>query len=377
MEKIAIVGSGYMAKIIATRAKEIGIETHCFSWDNQSVAAEVVDFFHEISIFDIDEMEKVCKQHSVEGVIATTELTILPVAKLALRLGLNGNSIETAKSITNKYLNRKKVMHIKDIKQPGYWIYKGENIPVIDKYPVIVKPMDAGGKRGISVVYNKTELVEALKVAKHNSRVSEVIVEEYLEEGREYSVESLSFHGKHYIIQITEKDSSGPPHCVELGHHQPPNLEDTIINKVKIGVANILTSIGVENGPCHTEIKICNEQIYLIEVNGRAGGDHIAYPLTELSTGYPYITGIIMAALNRLDEREITNLEHNYCGVHFVTTQNSHLKTIFDHCEEYSWFLKKNQVSDTLKEITHNDGYNTNYFMYYSKIERPVFEKNE
>ncbi|MBR1762682.1 MAG: ATP-grasp domain-containing protein [Eubacterium sp.] len=359
-----------MARIIGERCRKLNIESHCFSIDEHSVAAEVCDYFHNVNILDVDKLTEKCKELSINGVVATTELTIYPAAVVANRLGLNGNDIDVAKNITDKSIIREKTKDVEGLSFPKCWVCKNE-LAKIDKLPVIVKPIAAGGKRGISVVYNTDELQKAFEEAVSVSKVQGALIEEFLDGGQEYSVESLSFHGRHYVIQVTQKDSSGAPHCVELGHHQPADLSDHMRNKVETVIKRIISSAGILNGPCHTEIKIIDSKIYLIEVNGRPGGDHIAYPLTELSTGYPYITGIIMAALGRLDENAITNLEKNFCGVYFVTQQTANLKEIFDTCENEPWFYQKNKVSDELKPIIHNDGFNTNYFIYFSKNGKP------
>ena len=55
------------------------------------------------------------------------------------------------------------------------------------------------------------------------------------------------------------------------------------------------------NGATHTEIKIVNGDIYLIEINARPGGDHIAHPLTMLSTGYDYLTFRYNFTLKRIN----------------------------------------------------------------------------
>ena len=373
MEKLGIIGTGYMARIIAQRAKELGIETHCYSIDDHSVAAEAVDYCHHVDILDLDALTEACRSCGVNGVVATTELTIYPAAVVAAALGLNGNDPQVAKEITDKNIIREKVKHVAELSQPQYWICKEETVPEITRYPVIVKPIAAGGKRGITVVYAADAMEQALRDALANSKVEGALVEEFLAGGTEYSVESLSFHGNHHIIQVTQKDSSGPPHCVELGHHQPAPLSTEMRAKVERAVAGALEAAGIQNGPCHTEIKIIDDKVYLIEINGRPGGDHIAYPLTELSTGYPYITGIITAALDRLDESAMTQFQHHYSGVLFVTKQTAYLKEIFDHCDNEPWLYRKNHVSDELQELLHNDGFNLNYIMYYSQTERPAF----
>lgn len=374
MDKLAIIGTGYMARIIANRAKKLNIETHCFSIDENSVAGRVCDFFHNVNILDIDALTDACRKIAVNGVVATTELTIYPAAVVAKRLGLNGNDEIVSKEVTDKTIIRWKVKNVEGLFQPKFWICEGtQDIPKIDIYPVIVKPIAAGGKRGISVVETCDDIERAITEALKVSKVKGALIEEFLSGGQEYSVESLSYHGRHHIIQVTQKDSSGPPHCVELGHHQPAELSNEMRKMVEKVVSGALAAAGITNGPCHTEIKIIDGKVYLIEINGRPGGDHIAYPLTELSTGYPYITGIIMVALNKLDETQLKNFEKNYCGVHFVTTQTAYLQPIFDNCEMEKWLYHKNKVSDKLTPITHNDGFNTNYFIYFSREAKPNF----
>ena len=82
-DKLAIIGSGYMARIIAERAKELKIESHCFSNDENSVAVNVADFFHNVSILDLDNLLLECEKIGINGVVITTELTILPAAYVA------------------------------------------------------------------------------------------------------------------------------------------------------------------------------------------------------------------------------------------------------------------------------------------------------
>lgn len=371
MDKIAIIGSGIMAKAIAERARELNIETHCFSWDSHDAACAFVDYFHQLNIFEVDEIAEVCQKTGIDGVIATTELTILPASRIADRLGLNGNPICVSKEITNKYVTRNKVRNTKHMKQPEYWKYVSGDIPAVERFPVIVKPAAAGGKRGIHVVYSKDGLADAVADALGYSKVREVLIEEYLASGREYSVESLSYKGKHYVIQVTEKDSSGPPRCNELGHHQPAELDAGMRRKAEEAISETLTAVGIVNGPCHTEIKIIGSDIYLIEINGRPGGDHITDPLTELSTGYPFLSAMIWIALNRFEGHEPAELEQNYCGIYFVTEETAYLKPLFDRCEEYSWLYKKNKTSDTPSRIVFNDEDNLNYFIYFDRNKKP------
>ena len=366
-KKLAIIGSGRMAWIIGQHAHNLGIETHCFSNVTTSYIKEAIDVFYNISIFDKDDIVNICKSAGIRGVIATTELTIEVASYVAKELSLPGIPLSIASVITDKYRNRVACIDLPNLCQPRFAeICKEEEIYDIDfSFPVIVKPTSKGGKHGIAVVNNNTELIDAFRYAKVASGINPVIIEEFLDGGNEYSVESLSCNGNHFIIQITEKISSGPPHCVELGHRQPAVLTDDLRKRVIAAVSEGLIAIGIDNSSCHTEIKIIDNKIYLIEFNARPGGDHIAWPLTKLSTGYDYIDGAINIALASFTGVDYSKFENKHAGVFFVTKQTAFLKPIFDKCEQYFWLYKKNCITEELLSLEHNDCYGTNSMIYW------------
>lgn len=372
--RLAIIGSGEMAVIIAENAKKMNIETHSFSNNMHDRVIGYSDCHHDIDIFDIDSLVDICKKLEVIGVIPTTELTISIAAKVAALLNLNGMPVDISEKVTDKGFVREKMEGSVFIKQPKFILYeRGTGIPIVKEYPVVVKPAAMGGKRGVSVANSQEELIEAIDFAISNmpNQKRRIIIEGFINGGKEYSVESLSYHGNHQVIQITEKITSGPPHCVELGHMQPAKLSGLLKNKIEIAIGELLSTVGVDNTTSHTEIKIIDEEIYLIELNARSGGDHIAYPLTELSTGYPYIQGAIEVAINEHNIPDLNLYPKRNCGVLFVVKQTAFLKELFDTCEQYEWLYKKNFITNELQEIVHNDAFDTNYMMYLSDINIP------
>lgn len=370
--KLAIIGSGRMAWIMSKNAHEMGIETHCFSNVEPDYIHDEVDVFHNISIFEKDSIVEICKNEHITGVIATTELTVAIAAYVAEKTGTPGIPYQIALYITDKFRNRMVCREVEEIEQPTFYhIYSESELNEVKcEYPIIVKPTGKGGKQGITVVETEEKLRDAYLFAKDNSGNAPVIIEQFISGGQEYSVESLSYRGKHYIIQVTEKISSGPPHCVELGHHQPAAISAEMWKKVENAIIKGLVAIGVDNSTCHTEIKIVGDKIYLIEFNARPGGDHIAWPLTELSTGYNLIKGAISIALDSFEGIDFNKFQRNYAGVYFVTKQTAFLKKVYDCCEKEEWLYYKNVVSDELQELEHNDCYGTNSIMYFSKKSR-------
>lgn len=368
-KKLAIIGSGEAALIIADEAKKMEIETHSFSNNSHDRVCGHSTYHHIVDIFDINKIVEICQQNDVSGVIATTELTISIAAKVSSILGLTGMDVSVAEMITDKGYVRDKLHNLKIIKQPWYKIWNiGESLPKIDSFPVVVKPTALGGKRGVTVVKYKDSFADAIDYSVNNmpQNKQRVIIEEYIGGGQEYSVESMSFNGKHRVIQVTEKITSGPPHCVELGHMQPANLSDEIRTKIEWGIEELLEALEVDNTVSHTEVKVVNDEIFLIELNARSGGDHIAYPLTHLSTGYPFIQGAINIAMGDCILPDTKILEKNVCGVIFVVKQTERFKSLFDTCENYGWLYKKNKTTEELLEIVNNHSFDTNYFIFKS-----------
>ena len=336
-----------------------------------------VDVYHEINIFEKERITEICREIGVAGVVATTELSVPITAYVAEQLGLLGVPYKVAQVITDKYRNRECIKGLPELLSPNY--VKAKSLKDIVEsdvpYPMILKPINLGGKRGISVVNNPEELTKAYEYAVESFRKGTtpvIITEQFLDGGMECSVESLTLKGKHTIIQITQKDSSGAPHCVELGHHQPAPLEKEIWEKVVRAVSSGLTAIGITNGPCHTEIKIINGEVYLIEFNARPGGDHIWWPMVELSTGYDIIGAVAQAATGDLKPIDVNSFKHNYSGLYYVVQQTGYLKPIFDVCEKKEWCWEKNFITNDLPELTHNDMEHTNYMIYASNEGDPV-----
>lgn len=368
-----------MASYFGEACHRLGYEGHYFSMMDGKVDDSKVDVFHEINIFEKERITDICKDTGITGVVATTELSVPIAAFVAEQLGLLGIPYNVAQVITDKYRNRECIKGLTELLSPKY-VEATCIDDIIDSdvtYPMILKPINLGGKRGISVVNNKDELSQAFAYAKDSFRKGTtpvIIAEQFLEEGMECSVESITFKGKHTIIQITQKDSSGAPHCVELGHHQPAPLPKDIWDKVVRGVSSGLSAIGITNGPCHTEIKIVNNEVYLIEFNARPGGDHIWWPMVELSTGFDIIAAVAQAATGDLLPIDVKSFKHDYSGLYYVVKQTEYLKPIFDSCEKEEWCWEKNFVTDDLPELTHNDMEHTNYMIYSSHINDPVAE---
>ena len=166
-------------------------------------------------------------------------------------------------------------------------------------YPVIVKPVDRSGSRGITKLTGPGGMEDAIRFAMEQGFDDCALVEEYAH-GKEYSVECISYHGRHHLLAITEKFTTGSPHFIETGHLEPAPLSEQMQEKVRRTVFHALESLGITDSASHSELKIDQQgNIRLIEIGGRMGGDFIGSDLVQLTTGIDFVKAVIDVALGK------------------------------------------------------------------------------
>lgn len=366
MLKLAIIGASYLQKPVVERAMAMGIETHCFAWREGSVCADVADFFYPINVVDKELILSQCRQIGIDGVLTiASDITAPTVAYVANNMGLNGNSYECALRANNKYMMRE-AFSAAGIPCPRYQMVTAVDSLHLNgwKYPLIIKPTDRSGSLGVTKVANEEELIIAVNKAISFSFKKEAIVEEYIE-GREISVEFISFHGIHFSLTITDKVTTGAPHFVELEHHQPAQLSDEMYEKIYSITKKALDALGVTNGASHSEYRITTDgDIYVMEIGARMGGDFIGSDLVKLSTGYDFLKGVIDVALNQFVPPTKTL---GLCsGVYFLCQETQRILPYIQRSDDYSWIVKKGITDSKLRQVSCS-GDRSGYLIYQSK----------
>jgi len=233
-KKIAIIGASYLQLPLVETANRLGLETHCFAWEEGAVCKEKSDFFYPISVLDKEAILKICEDVKVEGITTiATDIAVPTISFVAENLNLIGNTYASSLIATNKALMREtfKKAHLSS---PRFVVTNNDaDLEKINlDFPVIVKPVDRSGSRGINLVHDPKEIKSALDVAFKESLSNSAVIEEFIV-GDEVSVESISWKGEHFILSITDKVTTGPPHFVELAHHQPSQQPQNILEEIK------------------------------------------------------------------------------------------------------------------------------------------------
>ena len=321
MKKIVIIGANDFQNPLILKAKELGYETHVFAWKDGAVGETTADYFYPISITEKEEILKECQRIKPDAVASIgSDLAVPTVVYLQQRLGQQGNSTESVQITTNKYEMRK-ALKSAGIPVPLFLKTSGEDFDLTDRVkreglnlPVIVKPTDRSGSRGIMKITEWSQLKKAVKAAQEDSFEKAAIIEEYLE-GNEYSCESISWKGTHHCLAITKKYTTGYPHFIETAHLEPSELSKELEEQIFQDIKKALDALKICYGASHAEFKVdAQGRIRIIEIGARMGGDCIGSHLVELSTGYDYLKMVLDVALGN----EIDLLPKSEPGVSYV-----------------------------------------------------------
>src|SRR5699024_5380375 len=205
-KRLLILGGSRISCEIVKKAQEMGIYTMVTDWCTleQSPGKQIADKYFMTSRADIKAMVKLVKDEKIDGIRTGFTDSVLPYyAQICEEAGLPCYGTEEQFEIlTNKNAYKK--------------LCRDFGIPVVDeykiaeedldtdkinpiKYPVLVKPSDGSGAKGVSVCKNKSELIKGYRNALAFSESKEVIVERYID-GKEVTVFYTLQDGEIYLI---------------------------------------------------------------------------------------------------------------------------------------------------------------------------------
>ena len=301
-KNIAIIGANEFQNPLILAAKEMGYTTHVFAWQAGDIGEKTADYFYPVSIVELDRILDICRKLDLAGIVSIgSDLASITVNYVAEKLGLTGNGMDSAQVATNKHLMRLAFEKAGLPSCKSRLVSSPEEAEALAlPYPVIVKPTDRSGSRGIFKVTEPGQLRPAVAQAMAHSFEKKALVEEFAP-GREYSIEYISWQGQHHFLACTEKFTTGAPLFVETGHLQPPlHMTEETLAEIQALVPRVLDSLGVRFGASHTELKIDEAgNIKLIECGARMGGDCIGSDLVPVSRGVDYVRGCVDVACGR------------------------------------------------------------------------------
>ncbi|OBF29314.1 hypothetical protein A5724_25470 [Mycobacterium sp. ACS1612] len=256
----------------------------------------------------IDLLGSIHRQSPVAALACFLESAILAAAVAADVLGIPSNPVDAVRTAHNKALTRLALQRHGVPQQPWQLCRSLDQVLAfrdsLAGAPIVVKPVTGAGSAGVRLIRDDADLhaawdsIGGLKWWALLDNPDHSVIAEAVLTGDEFSVEAMSVAGRHEILAVTGKLTTGEPEFVELGHWQPavlrPDQRAAVINRT----VEVLDAIGHRTGPSHTEVMVDALTVGVVETHTRFGGDQI-WELTQLTTGRHFATETIFALLDR------------------------------------------------------------------------------
>jgi len=229
----------------------------------------------EIDIFSLVDYLK-NKELSIVGALSvSSDFGVVPCSLIREGFGLPGLRPAEADLFTNKHLQRER-WSLNNVPGPKWLaIRKGESyFTKLEsfKFPLIVKPSDSSGSRGINKVNEVAELDSAIEIALSFSNTGTVVVEEYMH-GTEFTVEVFCSNFQCEILMITQKIKVPGTDDTVAKELFNPILEVETQSKISEAVKSAFVTLNYKSGPGHAEIILMQDgQVGMVEAAARGGG---------------------------------------------------------------------------------------------------------
>ena len=281
--KILLLGGSAQQVVAIETAKRLGLYTVLCDYLPDNPGQYHADKFYLVSTTDKDAVLEVAQKECVEGILAYASDPAAPTAAyVAEIMDLPTNPFKSVETLCNKDLFRR------FLKENGFNTPRANGYSDLSElqddinnfnFPIIIKPTDSSGSKGVTVLKDPAQLEKAAEFALKYSRGHRIIAEEYIEKKHPYLIGGDIFVLDGEVVQWglmnCHRDQRVNP-LVPVGKSYPPILDETDINSVKETIREIVKSLDIRFGPMNVELIVdAQERVFPIDIGPRSGGNMI------------------------------------------------------------------------------------------------------
>lgn len=283
MKKILLLGGSTQQIPAIEYANKQGYYTVLCDYLPDNPGKEYAKKFYCVSTTDKDAILEVAKKENVDGVVAYASDPAAPTAAyVAEKMGLPTNPYKSVETLAfkDKFRNFLRYNGFNCPKAQAFSSFESAKEEINQfTFPVMVKPIDSSGSKGVSKVDKLTEFEEAYKIALDNSRGNNIIAEEFIKQDHDYMIGGDCFvlNGKviYWGFLNCHRDHKVNA-LVPVGKSYPLLISEERVEQVKKEIQRIVDLLHIEIGGFNVEAMIDNkERVYLIEMGPRNGGNMI------------------------------------------------------------------------------------------------------
>lgn len=303
-KKLMLLGGlRYLLPVIEA-AHRLGIYVITCDYLPDNIAHKYSDEYHNVSIVDKEAVLELARKLQIDGIMSfAVDPGVVTAAYVQEQMELPGNPYESVCILQNKDRFRN------FLTQHGFNVPKAKGFASMEDalaerywfpWPVIVKPTDSAGSKGVTRVNRLEDLEPALKVAFDHSISGRVIVEEFIEkQGCSSDTDCFSVDGKLKFVSFSAQrfDEDAPNPYTPSAYSWPSTFTPAQEEELTSEIQRLLTLLGMRTSIYNIETRVgTNGKPYIMEVSPRGGGNRLAEML-RYATGVDLITNAVRAAV--------------------------------------------------------------------------------
>ena len=298
-KRLLILGGNNMSKEIVRKARSMGVYTIVTDWydTERSPVKLIADAYWNESIENYDKLSELIKENKVDGVLTGfTDSYLLPYQRIC---EMNNLPCYGTKEQFDVFTSKDKYKAL----------CRQYNVPTIKEYsidsdnisfPVLVKPVDGSGSRGITICHNREELNDAYQKAIDSSKQKKALIEQYIE-GREVTVFWLFVDGQYYLTAIGNRhvkhNQDGNIIPLPVGYTFPSVVLPKYQKEVEENAKRMFASVGVKDGMMFMQCKVKDGSCLVYDIGYRLSGS-IEYKILERVYGVDPLEMLICFAVS-------------------------------------------------------------------------------
>lgn len=319
MKKLLLLGGiSYLIPVIK-RAKRMGHYVITCDYKPDNIAHQYSDEFYNVSIIDKEAVLVLAQKLQIDGIMSfAVDPGVVTAAYVAEKMDLPApGPYKSVEILQNKGLFREFLRKNK-FNCPKSMAYSSLETALQEfsaaDLPVIVKPVDSAGSKGVTKVKKVDDLKSAIKVALGASPSKNFIIEEFLElKGYQASGEAFCNNGKFEFISLSDQrfDKNSPNPYTPSGNSWPTRFSHKNLTTIKKELQRLIELLQMKTSIYNIEVReTVDNKAYIMEVSPRGGGNHLAEAI-RYATGEDLIEYSIKAAfgepINRLNPPNYKN----------------------------------------------------------------------
>ena len=311
---LLVIGGGIFQVPAIKAAKSMGLKVVVTDYNREAEGMLMADYPIEVSTRNINLTVNAAKQFHescpLDGVMTVGTDASQTVAAVANALNLPGIPFEVAERSTDKIKMRRRLRKM-GVAVPSFrpvWTMEDlENAVKEMPLPLVIKPCDNMGARGVKLISERHEASLAFREAKEASISGKLVVEEYMD-GPELSLDALIFNGHIQVTGIGDRIIQRAPYFVEVGHTLPSNQPQEKLNLATELFCSAIKALGIDIGAAKGDIKLTKDGPKVIEIAARLSGGWMSTYTYPLATGVNLMKAAIEIALGETP----TDLKQKY-----------------------------------------------------------------